>query len=142
MIPIMGFYGIKLVIDDLDIFPVPPEIEQRAKDNGLAELKYDKLDNFISKVDYLILTRGLQKGIIPPDKFPPEEEEKVLKRYKPITRDHMKRLRKDAFLVMLLPRIFEVDRDVDDDPRAVYSKNEMFVEMSAALLTHFLGIKV
>lgn len=142
MVPIFGMYGMELVIDDLGAFPLPKEVEEKAMKNGLKSLKYDKLDNFIGDVDILFLTRGLQKGIIPPDKFPKEKEELILKSYKPITKEHMKRLRKDAILYMLKPRIFEVELDVDSDPRAAYAKKEPYPEMGAAIITYYLGIKI
>jgi len=105
-------------------------------------LRYDKLDNFIGDVDVLIVTRGLQKGIIPADKFPKEKEEMVLKSYKPINTEHMKKLRKDAILLMLKPRIFEIEKEVDSDPRAVYTQQEPYVEAGLAVVTYLLDIKV
>ena len=130
------------MIDDLGHFPLPKEVEEKAKANGLKSLKYDKLENFIGEVDVLFLTRGLQKGIIPADKFPKEKEELILKSYKSITTEHMKKLRQDATLFMIKPRIFEVERDVDADPRAAYSKREPYVEMALALITYYLDIKI
>ncbi len=141
MVPIFGMYGMDIVIDDLGAFPLPKEVEEKAKANGLKGLRYDKLDNFIGDVDVLFLTRGLQKGIIPPDKFPKKKEELILKSYKPITKEHMKKLRKDAILFMLKPRIFEVEIDVDSDPRAAYAKREPYAEMGAALITYYLGLQ-
>lgn len=142
LVPVMGMYGVDLVIDDLGHFPLPKEVEERAKANGLKSLRYDKLDNFIGDVDVLFVTRGLQKGIIPADKFPKEKEEMILKMYQPITKEHMKKLRKDAILYMIKPRIFEVDREVDADPRAAYSKQERYSEIALSLITYVLGIKV
>jgi len=142
LIPILGHYHVKLVVDDLGHFPVPKDIEAAAKANGLAELRYDKLDNFIGDVDILVCTRGLQKGIIPDDKFSKEKEQEILAKYKPITTEHMKRLRKDAFLEMITPRIFEIEKAVDADPRAVYSKKEMHAEMCLAVMTYLLDLKV
>jgi len=142
LVPIMGMYGMHLVIDDLGHFPLPKEVETRAKQNGLKELRYDKLDNFIRDVDVLVVTRGLQKGIIPEDKFPKEKAELILKSYKPITIQHMKKLRKDAVLSMIMPRIFEIDVAVDNDPRAIYAKKEPFVETCLAVMTYLLEIPV
>jgi aspartate carbamoyltransferase catalytic subunit len=142
MVPIFGMYGIDLVIDDLGHFPLPKDIEEKALKNGLKSLRYGKLDDFIGEVDILLLTRGLQKGIIPPDKFPKEKEEIVLKSYKPINTEHMKKLRKDAVLYIIKPRIFEIEKEVDADPRAAYTKEEPYVEMSAAVLAKYLNLKV
>ncbi len=142
MVPIFGLYNMEVVIDDLGHFPLPKEVEEQAKKNGLKSLRYDSLDNFIGDVDILFLTRGLQKGIIPPGKFPKEKEELILKKYKPITKEHMKKLRKDAILYMLKPRIFEVEKDVDQDPRAAYAKKEPYSEFGLAIVTHYLNIRV
>lgn len=142
MVPIMGMFGIDLVIDDLGHFPLPKEIEEKARTNGIKSLRYDKLDNFIGYVDILLLTRGLQKGIIPPDKFPKEKEELILKSYQPITTEHMKKLRQDAILYIIKPRIFEIDKAVDADPRSAYVRDEPYVAMAAAVITHLLNIKV
>ncbi|MEK7463628.1 MAG: hypothetical protein AAB610_00700 [Patescibacteria group bacterium] len=142
MVPIMGMFGVDLVIDDLGHFPLPKEVEDKARANGIKGIRYDKLDNFIGDVDILMLTRGLQKGIIPADKFPKEKEELILKSYVPINKEHMKKMKKDAVLYMLKPRIFEIETDVDSDPRAAYAKEEPFVEFAAALITHFLNIKI
>ena len=142
MVPIFGFFNMELVIDDLGHFPLPKEVEEQAMSNGLKSLRYDKLDNFIGDVDALILTRGLQKGIIPADKFSKEKEELILKEYKPITVEHMQKLRDDAILFMIKPRIFEVDTAVDSDARATYSKREPYDLMAASILSYYLGIDV
>lgn len=142
MLPVFGLFGMEVYVDDLGHFPFPKDIEEKAKANGLKKLVYGKLDDFIGEVDILFLTRGLQKGIIPPDKFPEEKEELILKSYRVLTTEDMKKLRKDAVLYMLKPRIFEVDPEVDKDPRAAYAQEEPYHEVVAAFITHFLDIKV
>lgn len=142
LVPILGMYNMRLFIDDLGHFPLPKEIEELAKKNGLRELAYDKLDNFIGEIDALFVTRGLQKGIIPEDKFPKKKAELILKSYKPITTEHMKKMRQDAVLCMILPRIFEIDTAVDKDPRALYAKRGIYTEIALAVIAYVLDIKV
>lgn len=142
LLPVLGMFGAEVITDDLGHFPFPKKTEERAKANGLKSLRYDKLDNFIGDVDILFITRGLQKGIISEDKFPKEKEEMILKSYKPITTEHMKKLRKDAILYMIKPRIFEIDKEVDADPRAAYTRREPYAETALAVMTYLLGIKV
>ncbi|MBU1178680.1 hypothetical protein KJ903_05735 [Patescibacteria group bacterium] len=142
IVPIMGHFGVEVYVDDFGEFPIPKEVEEQAKKNGLKKLEYGKLDDFIGEVDYLLVTRGLQKGIIPDDMFPKEKEEMIMKKYKPITTEHMKKLRPDAFLDMLTPLIFEIERDVDPDPRAIYSKKELFVESMLAAMSYLMGVEV
>ena len=109
---------------------------------SVTELKEANFDDFISEVDVLIVTRGLQKGIIPESQFSKEKEDAILKSYQPITVEHMKRLRKDAYLDMILPRIFEVDRAVDNDPRTIFTKKEIWAEVCLAIMANLLKIKV
>jgi hypothetical protein len=40
------------------------------------------------------------------------------------------------------PRIFEIETDVDDDPRAAYSKKEPYGEIAAAIMSYYLDIKL
>ena len=66
----------------------------------------------------------------------------IMKKYTPINKEHMKKLSKDAYLDMLTPLIFEIERDVDPDPRAIYSKKEVHSEAMLAVITYMMGIKV
>ena len=101
MIPILGYYNVELYIDDLGHFPLPKNVEGAARKNGVKKIEYGKLDDFISDIDVLFVTRGLQKGIIPEGKFPKEKEEQIMKLFRPINKEHMKRLRKDAIMYTL-----------------------------------------
>lgn len=141
-VPVLGHFGVDLVIDDLGHFPLPKEVETAALANGIKSFKYDKLDNFIGEVDALILTRGLQKGIFPEGTFPKEKEELILQSYKPINKEHMKKLKNDSILYIFKPRIFEIEKDVDSDPRSVYAGQEPYTEAALALMTYLLGVKV
>ncbi len=142
LVPIFGLYGVELLIDDLGYFPLSSDIEERAKQNGLKGLTYAPLDSFIGDVDLLMVTRGLQKGIFPEGTFPKEKEELILKTYVPIGLPHMKKLRKDAQLFMITPRIFEIDLAVDPDPRCMHTKHQPYTEACLALSTVILGIEV
>jgi aspartate carbamoyltransferase catalytic subunit len=142
LVPILGLYNIDLVIDDLGHFPLPKEVEDAARANGIKNLTYGKLDDFLPEIDILLVTRGLQKGIIPEDKFPKEKQEAILKLYKPVNKAQVERMKKDAIVYMIKPLIFEIERDVDADPRAVYAQGDKYTETAAALMTYLLDIKI
>ena len=55
---------------------------------------------------------------------------------------YIRDIRKDAVLTMITPRIFEIDREVDSDPRVIFSKKQYFTEVHLAVITYLLGIKV
>lgn len=142
LVPIMGLYGIELYIDDLGEFPLPKEVEERTRANGIKKLEYAPIQNWIGIVDALLVTRGLQKGIISADKFPKEKEDAILKKYKPINMELVSKMRKDAIVYMIKPLIFEIDRAVDKDPRAVYAHPEPYTETALAILTFLWSIPV
>jgi len=140
LVPILGMFGVELYVDDLGHFPFPKEVEEAANKNGLKSLKYDKLENFIGEVDVLLVTRGLQKGIV---QLPKEKEDEILKLYRPISKSDVGKMKKDAVLYMIKPRIFEIDKEVDNDPRAKSLVDpEPFSESALALMTYLLDIKV
>lgn len=140
LVPILGMFGVELFIDDLGHFPLPKEVEEAAKKNGIKSIKYDKLENFIGDVDVLMVTRGLQKGII---QLPKDKEDEILKLYRPINLSDTAKMKKDAILYMIKPRIFEIEKEVDSDSRArSLVEPEPFSESALAIMTYLLGIKV
>jgi aspartate carbamoyltransferase catalytic subunit len=141
MVPILGMFGVELYIDDLGHFPLPPEVEEAARKNGVKKIEYTKLEKMLPEVDILLVTRGMQKGII--ENFPKEKEGLILKTYKPINLADVEKMKKDSVVYMLKPRIFEIEKEVDDNPRARSLKEpEPFTECALAVMTYLLGIKI
>lgn len=135
---ILGYYGTEVIVDDLDgNFPVPEDVVDVAKKNGLKSLKYDKLENFIGDIDWLLIPNA-----VPTVPITDKQKKALDKHYKPINTSHMKKLRKDAFLDMITPCVFEIEKDVYPDPRAVFTKKEIHTEYCLALMTYFLDIDV
>jgi len=138
LVPVLGYYGMSIAVDDLGHFPFSEEVVSSAKKKGLAQLSYNTLDDFISEVDYLLVPHALQTGIQSSDEVLKKQQEVISKKFKPITKEHMKKLRKDAFLDMVAPRMFEVERDVDSDPRAIFTKKAIHTHAAVALVEHVL----
>ncbi len=114
---------------------LPSYVKQHIKDKNLAYHQYTEMNEVIPLVDILYMTR-IQKERF----FDPIEYERVKDAYilrLPMldnTRDNMKVLHP-------LPRVNEIDIDVDDSPQAYYfqqAKNGVFVRM--ALLASILGV--
>jgi len=83
----------------------------------------------VSEVDVIYQTR------IHPDRI---GDRAALKRYT-IDSSVVRRMKTDALILHPLPRTVELDKSVDDDPRALYfrqAKNGLYVRM--ALLTMLL----
>ncbi len=138
MVKVLGYYGAEVFIDNLDgNFPLPKDVEAEAMKNGMKSIKYDKLDNFIGEVDWLLIPNA-----VPTVPITNEQKKALADNYKPINTDHMKKLRKDAWLDMITPCVFEIEKDVYPDPRAIFTKKELHTEFALALMTYFLDIKV
>src|SRR3989344_1110388 len=140
--PILGLYNVDLYIDDLGHFPLPDDVEKITRENGIKNIMYGKLDEFIGEIDSLLVTRALQKGIIPEDEFPQEKQDEIMKNFITLNIDHVQKMREDATVFMIKPLIFEVDKSVDGDSRAVYTKPEPWAECALAVMTYLLGIRI
>jgi len=106
----------KDILDYLDEHGVDYDIEQ-------------EIDRVIGEVDVVYQTR------IRPDRASNGD---TVRRYA-IDSSVLRRMKSDALILHPLPRTVELDRSVDDDPRAMYfrqAKNGLFVRM--ALLTMLL----
>ncbi len=104
------------ILDYLDEHDIDYEIEQ-------------EIDRVIGEVDVVYQTR------IHPDRASNAE---MVRRYA-IDSSVLQRMKSDALILHPLPRTVELDRSVDDDPRAMYfrqARNGLFVRM--ALLTMLL----
>lgn len=140
MVKILGYYGAEVLVDDIHgNFPLPDDVVGQAKKNGIESITYDQLDNFIEEVDWLLISDAapmLTNSLT-------EKEGAILKRYyKPINTEHMKRLRQDAWLDMVTPIIYEIEKDVYPDPRCIFMKKELHTELAVALMTYFLDVHV
>jgi len=138
MIPIMGFFEIDLYIDDLNLFPVDVKILETARNNGIKNITIGRLDESIADLDVLVVTRGLQKGIFKEGEFSKEKEEEILKTFRPISLEILSKMKNDALVEMIPPRIFEIDTEVDNDPRAIYSQKIYYAEVILAMILHLI----
>ena len=113
-------------------FVSPPELQMKPDileyldEHGVRyELETD-VERVISEVDVVYQTRIRQERI--PD-------QKIAKRYA-IDPTVLRKMKRDALILHPLPRTIELDKKVDDDPRALYfrqAENGLYVRM--ALLT-------
>lgn len=141
LLPILGHFGVRVLVDDLGLFPFPPEVVATARANGAREIASAKLDEFVPAVDLLIVTGMSLSGV---DASP--EKEAALREarrvFRPIGRSDVARMKQDATLQMIKPRVSEIGREVDSDHRAKYARPEPFTEAALALFTHLVGIPV
>jgi aspartate carbamoyltransferase catalytic subunit len=95
----------------------------------------ERLEDVIGDLDVLYMTR------VQRERFFNEEDYIRLKDFYILTGEKMRGAKKNMIILHPLPRVNEIDAELDDDPRAVYFKQVkygMYVRM--ALLASILGV--
>ena len=102
--------------------------------NNIPYIETDSLDKVMGDLDILYMTR-VQK-----ERFFNEEDYIRLKDSYILNTEKMSLAKKDMMILHPLPRVHEIDLEVDEDPRAMYfrqAKYGMYIRM--ALLSSILG---
>jgi aspartate carbamoyltransferase catalytic subunit len=114
---------------------LPSYVKRRIKENQLDYFQYTDMNEVIPQVDILYMTR-IQK-----ERFSdPIEYEKVRNAYI-LRNDMLQGAKKDMRVLHPLPRVNEIEMDVDTNPMAYYfrqAKNGVYVRQ--ALLASILGV--
>ena len=130
------YKGIKFIFISPYELKMPKYIKDAIQEQGHAYYETDNLDEVIGSLDILYMTR------VQRERFENQEQYEKLKNYYILNKSKMQNAREDMLVMHPLPRVNEIDVDVDDDKRAVYFKQAkygMFVRM--ALIMKLLGIK-
>lgn len=122
-------------------FISPKELElsrefiKNLKENGVQFKELKNLEEALPVLDVLYMTR-VQK-----ERFVKEEDYERVKDLFIFKKEHLKKLKPDAIIMHPLPKINEIEPEVDQDPRAAYfrqAENGLYVRM--ALLRYALEI--
>lgn len=130
----LALYGAKLTFVSPPTLKMPVEVINDCKEFGIEPLQTSSLDKAVKEADVLYVTR-IQK-----ERFPdPEEYNRVLGSYK-INIELLRQAKKDIIIMHPLPRVTEIDPEVDKTSHAVYFKQAFNgVPVRMALLTLILG---
>ena len=112
---------------------MPDYIKEAIKGHDYIET--NNLDEVIGELDVIYMTRVQQ------ERFENKDEYERLKDYYILTAEKMKKAKSDMLVMHPLPRVNEIDTEVDKDKRAVYfdqAKFGMYVRM--ALIMKLLGV--
>lgn len=131
------YKNIKFVLISPDELKIPDYIKTEVLDkNNIEWVETKDIEEYIDKLDILYMTR-VQK-----ERFFNEADYIRLKDYYILNKEKLQKARKDLSVLHPLPRVNEIAKEVDDDPRACYFKqvaNGRFIRM--ALILKMLGIK-
>ena len=129
------YQGIKMVFISPKELIIPEYLKtQSLAKNNIPYLETDSLEKVMGDLDILYMTR-VQK-----ERFFNEEDYIRLKDSYIINTEKISLAKKDMMILHPLPRVNEIDLEVDSDPRAMYfkqAKNGMYIRM--ALLSSILG---
>jgi aspartate carbamoyltransferase catalytic subunit len=115
------------------VFVAPPQVRmgeditRHLTEHGVAWRQSEDLDAVLPEVDVVYQTR-IQK-----ERFDDEREYLAVKGVYVVDEKAMARLSKSAIVMHPLPRVDEIERRVDADPRAAYfrqARNGMYVRMA------------
>ena len=129
------YKGTKFIFISPEELKMPEYIKEAIQEQGHAYYETNNLDEVIGSLDILYMTR------VQSERFENQEEYENLKDCYILNKSKMQSAREDMLVMHPLPRVNEIDIDVDSDERAVYFKQAkygMFVRM--ALIMKLLGV--
>ena len=134
---LVRYKNVKFVLISPKELRIPDYIRDDVLKANQAEfIEMENLEDAMPELNILYMTR------VQRERFENQEQYEKLKNYYILNKSKMQNAREDMLVMHPLPRVNEIDVDVDDDKRAVYFKQAkygMFVRM--ALIMKLLGIK-
>ncbi len=133
---LLRYEGVKYYLIAPEELRLPGYIREKLDEAGVEWHEVESLDDAIPELDILYMTRIQQ------ERFPSWEEYEKLKDSFILTRSMLKPAKEDMIILHPLPRVNEIDVDVDDDPRACYFYQALMGKyIRMALILYLLGIK-
>ncbi|MDY0387542.1 MAG: aspartate carbamoyltransferase [Methanolobus sp.] len=130
----LSHYGAHITLISPKELSMPDEIISDIVARGAKVVETDSIEDAINDVDVLYMTR-IQK-----ERFPdPAEYQKVASRLK-VTMETLEGAKPELKIMHPLPRVDEIDNEVDDTPHACYFKQAFYgVPVRMALLGLVMG---
>ncbi len=122
----------KFILISTDNLSLPSYIKDVLSARGCEFREVRTIDEVMPELDMLYMTR------IQRERFDSEEEYERQKDVYKLTPAKMRHAKKDMIVMHPLPRVNEIEVEVDDDPRAAYFRqalNGMYVRMALILTT-------
>ena len=130
------YSGIKMIFISPKELTIPDYLKSQAlAKNNVSYSETESLEDVIGELDILYMTR------VQRERFFNEEDYIRLKDSYILNMEKMSLAKKDMMILHPLPRVNEIDLEVDSDPRAMYFKQMkygMYIRM--ALLSSIMGV--
>lgn len=132
---LVRYPGIRFVFISPEELRIPDYIIEMLKDQKIPFEEVIRLEDVLPDLDLLYMTR-VQK-----ERFFNEEDYVRLKDFYILTKEKMQLAKDDMLVLHPLPRVNEIDVEVDDDPRAAYFRQAQYgVYVRMALIMTLLGL--
>jgi aspartate carbamoyltransferase catalytic subunit len=115
LVQLCALFNMRLFLISPSLLALPDAICNELKHKGIRFSFHASLDEVISKIDILYMTR-LQK-----ERFAQSERQLFENQYV-LTRDKLKKVKTNLNILHPLPRGHEIDKAIDETPYAVYFK--------------------
>lgn len=132
----MRYKNIKFILISPKELKLPDYMKEILDNKNIEYIETNNIEEYMNKLDVLYMTR-VQK-----ERFFNEEDYLRLKDYYILTKDKLKKAKKDLIILHPLPRVTEISKEVDDDKRAKYFEqayNGVYIRM--ALILKLLEVK-
>lgn len=131
------YKNIKFVLISPNELKIPDYIkEEKLKKNNIEYIETKDIEEYIDKLDILYMTR------VQRERFFNEADYIRLKDYYILTLDKLKNAKKDLAILHPLPRVNEIAKEVDNDPRACYFRQVEYGRyIRMALILKLLEVK-
>ena len=118
---LLALYDVKLNFVAPDLLKAPTALVDSLSESGVGPCKHVDLDSIISETDVLYVTRVQQERFVDQSVY-----EKVNRSYA-VNIDTMDIAKERMIVMHPLPRVDEISRAVDEDPRAAYFRHMEYV---------------
>jgi aspartate carbamoyltransferase catalytic subunit len=109
---------------------ISEEYRRELTDRGISFTESNDLESALSSADAIYMTRVQKERFKDMNEYEKVKDSFILKP------DHLKVIKKDAIIMHPLPRVNEIDKSIDSDPRASYfrqAQNGLYVRMALLL---------
>ncbi len=131
---LLTLYDVKLNYVSPDLLSFPSELFDEIAATGISQASYQSLSPVLADTDVLYVTR-VQK-----ERFEDPVNHEALKGAYVVTTDTMTDAKEKMIVMHPLPRVWEIDMAVDEDPRAAYFRQMAYGQyIRMALLAMVLG---
>lgn len=124
---LMRFENNRYILISTPELRLPEYVRSELKDNGVDFSEVNSLDDAIPELDILYMTRIQRERFSSVDEY--AKQSAVYR----LTSEKMKKAKDDLAVLHPLPKVDEIDFDVDNDPRAMYfeqAENGMYIRMA------------